>query len=257
MPADKETHPAYMQVKIDHRESKLKELIRQDRFACPIVYENLLHGDIVIYYNDIPMFVFERKTLADLKASIHDGRYINQKIKMLDQYDRGRIYYIIEGDSKVQDDALTGAIINTMLRDKIGIFKTNDIHATLQLLYDIAHRVHTKPHKYIHTQTDANAVHTQPQQLQPCVVNRKESTFVNMLCQIPQISTKTAHAIQAKYKCFHDLHQILHNHTHDGRMAALRDITILDKRGTNGRKISSTACENIIKAYYGDTQTQQ
>lgn len=153
-----------MQVEIDHRESKLKELIHQDKLACPILYENLVHGDIVLYYSDVPMYVFERKTLADLRASIHDGQCINQKIKMFDQYDRGRIYYIIEGDSKFQDEALTGAIINTMLRDT----------RKIQMLQ--------RPSSYITQST-----------------------------------------------------------THDGRMAALRDITIIDTRGTAGKSVRRRA----------------
>jgi ERCC4-type nuclease len=237
-----------MQVKIDHREIKLKELIRQDKIECTIEYENLVHGDIMLYYNDKPLYVFERKTLADLRASINDGRYINQKINMLNQYDSGRIYYIIEGDSHIQDEALTGALINTMLRDKIGIFKTNHIHATVQLLYDIVHRVKNNPHKYMH-------VHVPTQELQPSVINRKESLFVNMLCQIPHISTKTARAIQEKYKCFNDLHQILQNKPQHERIETLREITVVDKRG-NGRRISSTACDNIIRACYGERETK-
>lgn len=59
------------------RTFRIKELIHTTSFPCPVEFENLEHGDIVVIYEDNPIFVFERKTVADLKASIHDGRYRN------------------------------------------------------------------------------------------------------------------------------------------------------------------------------------
>jgi ERCC4-type nuclease len=232
-----------VKVIIDHREGKIKELINPGKVPCPIEYENLEHGDIVIYHNEVPVFFFERKTLADLKASINDGRYRNQKLKMLEKFDKGMIYYIIEGDV-IREEALKGAIINTMLRDKIGVFKTKDIHDTLQLIYDIVDRVHKDPQKYIH-------ISPVEKELQQAVGNRNESMFVNMLCQIPHISLKTAKAVEQKYACFHDLHVALDDKTYDEKLKSLKDIMIVDPKGKS-RKISTTACDNIIKGYYGE-----
>lgn len=235
-------------VKIDNRERHIKELIQpHELLTYNIQYENLEHGDIVVLYEGAPMYVFERKTFADLRASIHDGRYTNQKINMIDAFGRNRVFYIIEGDDPIREDALTGAIINTMLRDKIGVFKTNDIHATVQLIFDIVRRINNDPHSYINTLN---------QELRPCVANRKESLFFRMICQLPHISIKTAKAIQQKYTCFNDLRQVLDTKTHDERMESLKEICILDKHN-KVRKISSAACENLIKAYYGEgTQIQ-
>jgi ERCC4-type nuclease len=233
-----------LKVIIDHREGKIKDLINPNKVSCPITYENLEHGDIIIYHEDIPVFIFERKTLPDLKASINDGRYRNQKLKMLSMYDRGIIYYIIEGDTFRIEESLKGAIINTMLRDKIGIFKTKDINDTIQLIYDIIDRIQKDPQKYIITNTDIP-------QLQQSVGVRKESMFINMLCQIPHISLKTAKAISEKYSCFHDIHVDLDNKTYDEKLKSLKDILIVDTKGKS-RKISSTACDNIIKGYYGE-----
>ena len=72
-----------------------------------------------------------------------------------------------------------------------------------------------------------------------------------MLCQIPHISLKTAKAVEQKYKCFHDLHTTLYNKTYDEKLKSLKDIMIVDSKGKS-RKISSTACDNIIKGYYGE-----
>ena len=51
-----------VRVVIDHRESKAKMLIKEEYISkYNISYENLEHGDMVIYFNDAPIFVFERK----------------------------------------------------------------------------------------------------------------------------------------------------------------------------------------------------
>lgn len=236
---------------IDHREGKIKELINPDRVPCLIDYENLEHGDIVIYHDEVPVFFFERKTLSDLKASINDGRYRNQKLRMLEKFDKGMIYYIIEGDV-IREEALKGAIINTMLRDKIGVFKTKDINDTIRLLYDIIDRVHKDPRKYISISFGEKELPSSPLDLQQAVGNKNESMFINMLCQIPHISLKTAKAIEQKYKCFHDLHIALDSKTYDEKLKSLKDIVIVDPKGKS-RKISSTACDNIIKGYYGES----
>lgn len=231
-----------VRMKIDHRESKIKALINKESVTCPIEFENMEHGDIIIYYADIPVYVFERKTIPDLRASINDGRYRNQKLKMMDQYHRGQIYYIIEGDCPLTEEGVTGAIINTMLRDKIGIFRTKDIYDTLRLLYDVVNRFQKDPHKYISSCDD---------QLRPSLTNRKESIFVNMLCQIPHISVKTANAIQAKYTSFEDLHMLFEHKSRIERIKSLQDIMVLDKGGKN-RRISATACESLVNSYYGE-----
>jgi len=231
-----------LRITVDHRESHIKGSIDRSRIACALEFENIEHGDIIVYNDDIPIFVFERKTIADLKASINDGRYRNQKLNMLNRFDRSQIYYIIEGDINVNDKCVTGAIINTLLRDRIGIFKTANVNDTLQLLYDIVHRVNEDPQTYISPAQ---------QTCQPPVPNHKESVFVNILCQIPQISLKTARAITAKYTCFHDMHATFDRMSYVERLRSLQSILIYDKNGKS-RKMSVAACANIIKVYYGD-----
>lgn len=235
-----------LQLRIDHREGRLKELINPSHIMCPIQFTQLQHGDILLLHDDIPLYIFERKTVSDLSASLHDGRYRNQKLKMLDTYDHSKIYYIIEGDIHVTNEALKGAVINTMLRDKIGIFRTRSVIDTIQLLCDIVERVKKYPEQYIGTPT---------QDAQPRRTNRNESIFVNMLCQIPKISLKTARAVQETYKCFHDLHSVLDNQTYIERLKLLQCIRIVDVRG-NGRKIGVSACDNILKACFGEGSTK-
>lgn len=86
-------------------------------------------GDIHIKYNDI-LYIFERKTVKDLISSIHDGRYREQKARMLSLYNTTQLSYIIEEDDVVSSkiysnkSAIQGAYINTMFRDNIRVLFT-------------------------------------------------------------------------------------------------------------------------------------
>ena len=231
-----------IKVVVDYREGKLKDIITEEYInKYNIHYENLEHGDIVVYYNDSVILVFERKTIQDLIASIHDGRYRNQKLKLLETYDRTSIYYIIEGNtSKANDISVKGAIINTMIRDKICVFTTKDLKDTLDLIYNIVERIMKDPSKYF---VNKDEQHT--------IVSKNESTFINMLCQIPHISLKTAKAIAEEYTSSHDLTAKLSNKPYIEKLNSLKDILTFDSKG-KGRKISKTACENIVKEYFGN-----
>lgn len=232
-----------VRVVIDHRESKAKMLIKEEYISkYNISYENLEHGDMVIYFNDAPIFVFERKTIADLKASIHDGRYKNQKLKMLEKYNNKSIYYIIEGDVGVQEESVRGAIINTMMRDNICVFMTKDINDTIYIIYGILDRVIKDPYKYIGTQEVAS---------RQVVVSNDDSTFVNMLCQIPSISLKTAKAVQSVYSSSFDMINSLYEKNHNEKLNSLKDIFTYDTKG-KGRRISKVAADNILKEYFGN-----
>ena len=95
-----------MQLILDHREGKLKELFQNQldiNKDIKIEYKNLEYGDFCIFNNEDPFIIIERKTLDDLSSSIIDGRYKEQKQKMLSLVDRKKIYYIIEGTIKYTD----------------------------------------------------------------------------------------------------------------------------------------------------------
>ena len=58
---------------------------------------NLALGDFEIYYNDIKLLVWERKSLTDLLQSIKDGRYQEQCHRLLHEYSNKQIVYLVEG----------------------------------------------------------------------------------------------------------------------------------------------------------------
>ena len=113
-----------LEIIIDSREQKLYEdIISRDLDVYTdkinIQYKTIDLGDIHIIYNDI-VLIFERKTISDLQSSIQDGRYREQKSRMLANYKPEILSYIIEGDNILstrsynKSKMLQGAYINTM-----------------------------------------------------------------------------------------------------------------------------------------------
>jgi ERCC4-type nuclease len=248
-----------IQLVIDHREGKLKTLCQEQtvnlglknmlqEYTDDIVYENLQSGDIVILNDNAPVLIFERKTLSDVIASVKDGRYKNQKIKLLSQYQASQIYYIIEGYSCFRDcdEMIKGVLINTMLRDKIGIFFTKTQEDTLELVLNIYKRYRADPNKYNGTvKLDVN----DKQVSKPSRCCNKNETYINILCQVPGISKKTALAIAEKYPSLNSLYEENNKLNNDEKLNAFKNITTCDSQGKS-RKISGTIAKSLVEILF-------
>jgi ERCC4-type nuclease len=82
---------------VDMRENKLILLLKA--IGVDFKTEMLDLGDIVFRTSDgNVLFIIERKTINDLKASICDGRLREQKARLMSNFDRSRIMYLIEGE---------------------------------------------------------------------------------------------------------------------------------------------------------------
>lgn len=163
-------------------------------------------GDIHIKYNDI-LYIFERKTVKDLISSIHDGRYREQKARMLSIYNTTQLSYIIEEDdvvsSKIYSNKSTiqGAYINTMFRDNIRVLFTKNICETATLLLSIAVKIIDNPKKFISGNEAGETCYTDYIKLKKKKIdNIDESTcYIMQLSQIPHISNVIAKNIAKIY----------------------------------------------------------
>ena len=88
-----------MQVLIDNRERAVLEKMEEYR-ELNIKVEALNLGDVMLRYNDVVKIIIERKTLTDLIASIKDGRYIEQCLRLQNNglCHNHHIIYLIEGN---------------------------------------------------------------------------------------------------------------------------------------------------------------
>ena len=139
---------------LDNREVKIIELIKSSAVSS-IQYktENLSVGDIIIQHlatdNKTYEIIIERKCVCDMVASIKDGRYKEQKLRLLSQQKQNvKIAYLIEGiptDLRLPQDKvmLAGSIISSTFRDTIPIIRTYSLQETI----DIISRLHDRLNK--------------------------------------------------------------------------------------------------------------
>ena len=107
---------------------------------CVIEVKQLDIGDYLIEHNEERLCI-ERKTIADLVASITDGRHREQKARLIDVYGTGRILFIIEGDpfkqvfkSRITPYTVFSSLLNTLYRDNCRIIMTRSYSETLMLI---------------------------------------------------------------------------------------------------------------------------
>ena len=87
-----------LEIIIDNRETSLyNNMIERDldKFEkkITITKKQLEIGDIHLVFND-NIYVYERKTMNDLMSSIKDGRYKEQKLRLLSDKSFNNINYI-------------------------------------------------------------------------------------------------------------------------------------------------------------------
>lgn len=188
-------------LEIDYREHQLIAVLQH--LQVQNIKTNLDVGDIRISYKDTVISIIERKTLQDLYASIKDGRYKEQKERLLDVYHRDKIMYIIEGSiyHNCSNDHIRGAFINTLVRDNIKVINTTSLQETALLLRDMITRMTKHPEKYVNSDTNRTSqqsiaglqCHTKKSYITP------ETFATNALAQIPGVSTMMSRNILSNY----------------------------------------------------------
>lgn len=216
---------------VDTREHNLIGLLQSE----DIKTRHLSIGDVIITdENDNIAVIIERKTLADLRASVFDGRYREQKKRLTDNFERKQMLYVIEGYDSFRnlDEILESTIIHSVFRDEIPILCTKNCEDTANLI------------RSIHTRITKNPAYFAPQKIElKCATNAAlkkaktdEDIQINLLSQIPGISTTIARELILKHgtlRCFVE--------------RCMTDEKMLDVTKINGRKLSKSVVANIKK----------
>jgi len=152
---------ASFQVLVDYRETKLIEELNAI-LSVPITSANLEIGDIQIVGENIKL-LFERKTVADLTASIKDHRYSEQKARILSTFPPHMCTYIIEGikfgeplphtyttrpSQYIAKSTLDSAMIHTMYRDRMHVVTTSNVKCTAVFLKNVLDKCIANPHHF-------------------------------------------------------------------------------------------------------------
>jgi ERCC4-type nuclease len=138
---------------IDNRECKLIELIKNtSSFTIPYEIKSLQIGDIIISndkYSD-KSIIIERKCVQDMLASIKDGRYKEQKIRLQAEKFQSNgnklICYLIEGSSQDvrypnEKKVFHGSLISSIFRDEIPLIRSMSLNETLDIIIRINDRI--------------------------------------------------------------------------------------------------------------------
>ena len=226
-----------MKVKIilDNREHKLIKLISDT------AVETLDNGDIHFLLDDILVLIIERKTISDLSSSVKDGRYREQKARLiLKSRENIKVMYIIEDDKQkkysnynhnLNSSTILSCIVNTMLRDGLFVYRTKSIEDTVDIILKISDQL-KKNGKYIlengktNKQQKFDYINSLNQKKKENV--NKNICFINQLCQVPGVSAKIGELIAIEYTCMSDLIRCYETIKDPEKM--LIDIPINDKR---------------------------
>jgi ERCC4-type nuclease len=239
---------------IDSRESKLISLfnsfydVKNSKYL--LSYESLDIGDIQIVYNNKIVHIYERKTLADLLASIKDNRYKEQKNRLFEM-NKGneiKINYIIEefkGYNNINDSSIIGSLCSLTLINDFGMFYTKDVKDTYFLIIEIINRFVKNPDKFL------NECKNNQNSESNIIVSKKKSAnitrnnmLVILLSQIPGISNKIASTILLYHSTMSDLILKLNEYTEvKDKVNYLSKLKFED----NSRSIGVKTSEKIIE----------
>jgi ERCC4-type nuclease len=140
--------------------------------------------------------IIERKTLSDLSSSIIDGRFREQKGRLLESVnDPCKILYIIENNKNkvtVSENVLQSAIINLIFKHGYKMLQTKDNNDTFNNVLLLYKKVRNGE---INNTNNSNIVTRMISKSDKL----KANIFVNQLCIIPGVSQIIAESIKNKY----------------------------------------------------------
>lgn len=245
-----------MELVIDMRERGIMDGLRAKQVAFRS--ENLTLGDMAIRNSaGEDVILFERKTYSDLLASIKDGRYQEQSIRLLNtgELHSHNIVYVIEKDSVANESMLNtvrSAIVTLQYFKGFSVMRTTSVKETVELLSSYVDKLtrelkngKKQPAFVGKTQSAANA----SDDFNYCSVVQKvkrdnitpQNITEIVLCQIPGVGKSAAVAVARLYPTFTCLIDALR----EKRVSALSDVRMMDT-GVAGRRISTTAMKAIV-----------
>lgn len=216
---------------IDYRENKIKQYFETYKFGdninLQVNVKNLDIGDIIIKKDDKLVLIFERKTIPDLYSSINDGRYREQKLRLINNFSKQNIVYLIEDSNtkfletkfKNFNSIINGALINCIFRDNIRVIKTKNIDETINYILTIIKKINNNFEFFkdiivnssikepcVSFPEDPNT----PNYLESIKIKKSDNNTpkncnLSMLCQIPGVSIKVANCIINKYDSIYSL----------------------------------------------------
>jgi len=245
-------------VKIDARERELIPLIREkmgETEHITILVESLHLGDIIFCKDEQELLIIERKSVADLAASIKDGRYQEQSYRLDGiELHNHNIVYLIEGNmNRVTFDklALYSSMFSLQYYKGFSVWRTFSIDETATILCNsikyLAKSEATRTGYYTNKTIDEPKNACDKDYVNVVKTIKKDNVTPNnvgeiMLCQIPGISAHSALAIMEHFKCMINLIADLQ----EQGASCLEKVELKNAKGAS-RKLNKTCVANLVK----------
>jgi len=233
-----------MNAYIDNREQKLIP------FLPEFTPKQLELGDIIIDSNNHKIII-ERKTIPDFNASLKDGRYRNQKLRLLEWKNtfeeniKKDVIYILEekyGDNK--DKAYWGAIINANLRDGIFVIQSDGLSRTADIANDIKKKL--EENKFTELQGTKQDIHLEG--LSKGDYNNPKNCYLGQLSIIPGVSKSTAKILADKFPTMKNIINEIEYNLLNEEIIVKKRLEFLSEIDLNGRRLGDKLAEKIC--YY-------
>lgn len=236
--------------------------------------ENLPLGDMILSSDNKDLIIMERKTIADLNASIKDGRYEEQSFRLNGlSHPNHNILYIIEGsvssntESKfrgnfkfkakeaINPTTIYSAMFSLNCFKGFSVFRTFTLEETALFLCNSANKLKKELangkslfySEECKSSSPSNII-AEPSKDYIDVVKKVKKENINkenigeiMLCQIPGISSTTAKAIMEKFVSIPNLVKCL-NEDKD----CMVDLCTVLANGQK-RKISKSCIQSVVE----------
>jgi crossover junction endonuclease MUS81 len=140
-------------LEIDYREKAIIKHFEDYKPDIQYKITNLVIGDFLLRDNDNDSiyYIIERKTIMDLAASITDGRFREQKQRLLDSIGvPDKIVYILEGNKNqkkfgsISKSVIESSILNLVFKHKYKVINTSNDITTYEILINLYKKVHMK-----------------------------------------------------------------------------------------------------------------
>lgn len=200
-------------IQVDSRERDLCELLKkQDQVSVSSM--SLEIGDIMIVTPEKPLLIIERKTLGDLASSNRDGRYREQRARLLSMRGQGiAICYLIEQGqgwsaelNRVWIGGVTESLLLTLvtrlqLHYGIPVLTSKDVSCSSTLIMHLCKMLKEKPDLFtpnsgiLADATLASAAYSEALSAQKSANRGIKRVAAGMLCAIPGIGGKLSEGI--------------------------------------------------------------
>jgi ERCC4-type nuclease len=248
-----------MKLIVDERERDLYQALTNhvNKQEQIITSQMLPLGDILIQTEqDETVFIVERKTLADLLASVKDGRYREQshRLKHGSGILTSRIIYLVEGylhEYSVKEQQLIFSAMTSLNHIKgFSIMRTMTVQESASYLLFFMDKIKRETQKgmfFVSPASPATAPVTEYHEVVKSVKKdniTKENIDIIMLSQVPGISSAIAKAI---LQPFDSLYSFLHTLQTD---SAFLDTIVIETADGKKRKLGSNIIQKI-KFFFG------